>query len=706
MVVAKSAHKRPPKSSLPQKRESRSSIPDSPPGPLRRYGIAILLALVLLVHFGARCTVNYNRPLESRHFYPDLYNVALSLTGGAGLKMITLDSKVPAHAPVIRFLDLKQDSLTSGEFSAFLASKPASEPVTVFARNRLFEFRVASWLWRIFGISWHVIAFFYILVSTICCLCIYFLCAHLTGNKWCGLLGATLYAVLPCEMVHTVWSIRDTNPAWFTIMALTFCLCIAGRFQSRWMNGSSYVLLGVLSLIGYGWRSDAILIPGLTFLGLLIVLRRQHRSLRHGILAVMLFAVGVGAVYTSLLVQIVTKQEFSPAWVTHIAVYADETRANIGEYENSYQMFFDDGTVINNVYRWTGKVVPYLNAEYARTSAQMLWHEASYNMFNWIDGFPAFWGSKIWEGCGDSYGSQQFALHGEKIREFFKLIQQFMKSYWIVLIPAFAGALLFSPHRLEALLLAFFSLYYTALYWVTLPMEKHLTPMCLPAAVAFAFAACAIISLSTGTGRSTALRSIQGHWKPALVVLAVILSVFLVCRELARWHSTAVRSHYLSEIQSRYDKGVPANESIKTPQKAILSFPSGTLTKDRGYCWKIRTYGQGGVLQLWMRRPTISSFATFSIPSGQDEVYFYSTFTQYLAHSAADAPLDVALVLQSGIKLVSARSFELDGWKTLPFNTVFYPGQKEAGAPRVNINAQITGVASPLEGWEKLLAEQ
>ena len=701
--MAKTLPKRQRKSGLPDTPRKRLSLPDPPRGRLRRYGSFVLLTLILLVHFGLRYSVNQCLPLESKHFYPDLYNIALSLTGETGLKTFALDGKIPAHAPVIRFLSLKQASLTTDEFSAFLASKPALGAVTVFARNRLFEFRVASWLWRIFGISWGVIAIFYIIVSTLCCLCIFFLCTHLTGNKWCGLLGAAFYAVLPCEMVHSVWSIRDANPTWFTILALTFCLCVAGRFQSQWVNACSYFLLGVLSLIGLGWRSDAILIPGLTLLGLLIVLRRQHRKWKHCISALTLFAVGIACVYTSLLAQITTKEEFSPAWITHIAVYADNPRANIGGYENSYQMFFDDGTVISNVYRWVNKTVPYLGTEYARACTQMLWHEASYNMFNWIDGFPLLWGQKIWEGCGDSYGSFQLRFEAEPVRDGFELIRAFMKRYWIVLILAFAGAFLFSPHPPEALLLAFFSVYYTALYWVMLPMEKHITPMSLPAAVAFAFASCAVITPLTAAGRSTAVQSMQRRWKSGLTLLILTLTLFLISREVARWHSTSVRASYVSLIRDRSSKGLTADDNIKSPQKAILSFPPGTLEKDRGYCWKIHAYGQGGILALWMRRPTFSGVSFFPIPAGQDEVFFYSTCTQYLVHPVVDAPLDVVVVLQPGMKFESCRSFDLDGWKTLPFSTVFYPGQTAAGSPRIDINPPVSGIASPIGGWEKLL---
>ena len=692
-------------------RKSQFRLPDVTSKRLRGYAAFAILTLLLLVHFSLRYAVTNALPLESRHFYPALYNVALSLAGGTGLKSLTLDETIPSHAPVIRFLKLQKASLTADEFAAFMGSRPVRERVTVFAQNRLFEFRVASWLWRAFGISWNVLALFYIAVSTVSCWCVYALCAHLTGQRRGGLLGAALYAVMPCEIGHSVWSIRDANPTWFTIFALTFCLCVAGRFRSRRLNWISYFALGALSLVGLGWRSDALLIPGLTALGLMIALRRDHRGWKHSLAAFLLFAGGILSIYILLTAQDVTHEDFAPAWTTHIAVYADEARTNIGRYEKSYQMLFEDATVSANVYRWLQKPVTYLGAEYARATTEMLMHEASYNMFNWINGFPKIWGRIIWERCGNSYGSFHLAPWPDgkanpPIRAVLGATSFLMQRYWIVVLLAFAGALLVSPHLAEASLLGFFSAYYAALYWLMLPLQKHVTPMSLPAAVAFALAGCVVLASFTRAGRSVATNFLRRRWKKALVSFLLGAAVFLGVREAARWHSTSVRADYLDEIQRRFGKGLAADDSIAHPQKARLGFAAGPLKKDRGYCWEISTDGRGGILALWMRRPINSSRSLFAIPEGQRKVFFYSTCTQFLTGSVVDTPLDVVVTLPPGAKFESCRRFELDGWKTLPFSTVFYPGQRAPGSPRLIIDVPISAPELPPGGWEHFLASR
>lgn len=680
----------------------------------------LIVISILIFHFVVRYGIETNYPLQKRHFYSRDYSPALALLDGHGLKGISIDPTIQEHRPINDYLNLKKSELEAEELNVFFSSAIEYRPLNVYEGGRSFELLVAAGIWKLFGVSWHSIFVFYIGLSTLACLSIFFLALQLTQSFGCAVLGAVFFSLIPSEMAHMVWSIRDINPTWFLIFSVTFCFCAVGKYRTRWGNALSYFSLGVISLLGLGWRPDAMIIPIIVFMGLLIVLFRKKRKRMHIMGALILFFVGAGLVnYT--LNKIANQPETSKLTVFHVSVYADSIRSNVGKYENHFQMIRDDITVKRNADRWAARDdIGYVESSlYGKTCLKMFLAETQYNIFNWVNFFPILWGKTVWEHVGLSYGNlHRGAWNYNAFPEFVHktgfIIEKIISLTAVYVFLGLLAAWVYTPFFKESCLLLLFSFYYALIYWVMLPEIKHITPLALPSAIFFALCCLLIKNLCSHKGGFTLKKHFQSNWKVAVSIILLLISSYFVVREFARIYSTSERDKYLAEIHKRAAISQSHNEIIKEPEKAVISFPAKTLLSDKGYVLQIKNHRkEPGLIEYWELRGdphksipgAISAKHTFMLPSRIEKMYFYTTCTQFstVRQIIDPRPLHIVVRIPSGTEFISAKSLDLDGWHILPYTTLFYDGQKSSGAATIELDALATQLIPPPEGWIELL---
>src|SRR3989442_515062 len=241
---------------------------------------ALLVVGILGIHFLIRDYAARTVPLNARGNYPEDYSVAISLAFGEGFNGLSqlqslpptglLVPEAPQARPIVRFLRWGQDSLSRSELDEYFRTASSPTPPSPLSSTRILELRVAGVLWKIFGVRWSTIFHFYSIVSAFVCLLIFLIARKLSGSYWAGCLAAIIYVVSPQEIKFGIISIRDISPFWFGSIAFFWLVVLTDRTRSAFRNFVSIAGLGGVSLLGYGWRTDALLFPPFIFTALIV----------------------------------------------------------------------------------------------------------------------------------------------------------------------------------------------------------------------------------------------------------------------------------------------------------------------------------------------------------------------------------------------------------------------------------------------------
>src|SRR5205823_5964014 len=156
-------------------------------------------------------------------------------------------------------------------------------------------------------------------------------------SYWAGMLAALLFLASPFENQYTYRSVYYISQLWFAVLAFGFFVCVVDNFKGRPWNYLSYLFLGVLAMVGRGWRVDVLLLVPFFFAALILTLAVRHRSWKVALAGGCLFLMGAGL--TNFAIDCLCPGRPQSSMIAfHTALYGDATRCNMMGLENSFQI--------------------------------------------------------------------------------------------------------------------------------------------------------------------------------------------------------------------------------------------------------------------------------------------------------------------------------------------------------------------------------
>jgi hypothetical protein len=695
----------------------------------------LLLVALLVVHFltrqqTAKTMVQHLPFYHDSHNYLVSYRSSLGLLAGQGFCRIGLPSDHPSVGsdeveasrvpnksgdpsvasppppeakPILEFFKLQRLKITRDEFEAYLQI-PQAEPIPVNPDEpiRILDIHFTALIWRIFGISWPVYFTFASLASSFCCFVIFLMTRKLTCSYWAGMLAGLLFLAFPFENQYAIRSVRDISPLWFASLAFGFFICVVDNFRARKWNYLTYLVLGALTIVGVGWRQDAFLVAPFLLAGLMIYIFCKHWHWRRTLVAGCLFVIGGGAMHLSI--QSLGPRGLNPSGhVFHVALFGDASRCNVMALENSFQVQREDfDTFCNAAWfhqtRDPGTHMAYLDRRYGVVCREMYTASMKYHLFQYLRYWPEFYLHALgaMSKSGQLQGESLALLHQSRL-PWALPIYEWCLDYLIAGLPFLhiMGILtLFwvGRDKIRGSFLAFFSLYYSVIWFAALPEQKHLGQMLLPLAVTGGLGLWGLARTLRFFLLHLDLRDlplvIPRHARIAgWAALGVALSWGFACAFTYRY-SIRQRDHYVNEIMELADRGTEANKLIKDPRVfAVLIDPRkpGPLT---GYFLTIKASTNPGLLtcrhvQFPSRRHKGRILVTHH--------RLYPGRVQYFAVSCIHSEkfcgdfrsYACTVTLPPDCSIVGCKQLDLTSWKRLPFSTVFYYGEHLPGSPVV-----------------------
>ena len=704
----------PPRSTIADRKAAEPSLVTSPqPRSPRRSHIVIwqlaLLVALLAAHLGVRVYHTTHQPISmgARHDYIRSYAFSLSLILDKGFNDLPVFGTA-AGTPVDDFLWLRRSELSREELRAFAADipRPSQDPhfgiYAPLASTRVLDIHLTALLWRIFGISWTVLYVVAAVASTVCCLLIYLIGQRLGGGFWPGFLGALIFFASPMEKFLSGWSVRDSSPLWFAAGAFCVLVCFFDRSTSLRRYAVGGLVLGIVAVLGVGWRLDSLIIAPFVAAAMTAAILVRSRRVTSAVAACVCF--GMSGLATHALIGQLGPEVHQPAGSGfHMAYYGDAVRSNQLGIENSSQVAWCDMQTAMEARRYAasalGQQEPllYVTERYGEVCRQMYFGLLRYNAYRWTAAFPAVWWESLRGHPDDSSnyaGWSQFRT---------TLLDQGRPSGWPTLdfgpvesffpatIPLLAilGALFavaFGPQRLLAAALAIFSVYFAAITFAVLPMQKHMAMMLLPT------------STFAGVGIWIVIQALRpGWWRDRLgQVTRQGCAAFAVgaVSIIAIWGGTCLVAHKVSanerrqcldELRTLAARGVDAPETLRGDKVFRVSIPPGDANDRVGYLLTVRTGSEPGPLHCSHRRvasaglrPTLLT-TTHRLMPDQEQHFFVSCLQ---GSDFGDPRAYTCVVRTTGdARLISSRRVDLANWSGLSVSTVFTQDDSSPGSP-------------------------
>jgi len=661
----------------------------------RRSWPIVVLVILLAYHFVARNYHAQNLPLADHHNYERSYGYALSLMADWGFEDIAL-AATPAARPVYEFLQLQRPRLTAEEWSDYVAEPPTPDQDSTYgvyrslATTRTLDLRLTAWLWQLFGIRWDILFAFYSLVSVAVAGCVYALTKRLTNSAVAGLLACGLFTFSPLASHLSAWSIRDVSPMWFTAFAFTYLYCVVDRWSgSRWWLLHCAVL-GVLLVIGIGWRPDTLLlIPcvGGAFIAQCFVWRKGWRSAVAG-----LALVAGGIIGGQQLVNALTPAGPMPASMGfHMSYYADFSRCNLWGVENTFQVQRCDMQTLFDARNFVAngdedQRLVYMSAEYGAVCRDMTLRLLRYHAYDLVVHVPsALWkclnGLQIPEAASTYDVWQQTEFRPPLTRWLCRYVCE--PVVWLSPALFLLGWLVFSaagPMRLPSFIIGSFALLYVVVLLIVLPEQKHLGPLLLAQYVlagAGLWAGGQLLRRASRTAVANYFRDRQ--WiRPAWIFGSLFLIWGLVTGGAFLW-SRQERTQLLHEIEQCAAAAVDAPEFLRGENAFVAHFPPGTKDDRCGFlltivggnqpatleCRHHRSPNDWGWPRQWTTRHVVHPHVTQT---------FFVTCLQGSEYGDPRPYTCFASLLGPG-RMTECRRVDLRQWRHLPVSTLFYPGQ-------------------------------
>jgi hypothetical protein len=685
---------------------------------LSRFVKTGLLVALLAAHFLSRQHAARTVPLPARSFYPWVYRVSLSLMAGHGFHLFRLTNSGAAQR-IGDFLLLKSEAISPHDFEAFFynpefrtASCPLDDalpshpgvyadpndlPVSPLHTTRILDLYVAALVWKVCGISWPALFAFYALVSTGTCALVFLIARRLGGGFWPGFLAALLYFGCPLENDYAIRSLRDVCPLWFAVLGFWALTCLAERFRSAGVNRLAALATGFLAAVGCGWRPDALLLAPFLGAAFLVLLVRRGLGWKEGGMHLGLYFTGVVGTLTGINALCHDARQ-SPLLGFHMACYGDAARCNVLGLEDTFQASRDDLQACFQVQydraTYGDGVPPYLSRDYGAACARLYRKVAVANAYAWIARFPEFFYRAL-QTCelhdlpvGDSW----FPSASERPRWV-----EFLRSHGLGVLGRAAPWLFFlgliaavvgSEARL-ALCLGLFAVYQAAALFAVLPEHKHAAPLALPLAVFSGLGVWALLHVvanPTLVWRVLARLGCARLLLAAATVATLCLAWLFACAAAHRY-SQLERHHLIKDVLARAEKGVPASDAIKSPDVFSARLTDKGEADPIGFLLTIQGGDSPGELICHHVRPAAADlpsvlFATRHSLAAKQEQYFFVSCLRGTALGDSRAYV-CTVTLNGGAALLGAVRVDLAGWSRPQVGTVFYPGQKSPGSPRV-----------------------
>jgi hypothetical protein len=684
---------------------------------------SVLLIAVLGLHFFLRVSAHLATPLEEKRFYSSSYLVSLSLLSGHGFGYLVprdapdepllalaerLSGETGPAQPVMAFILRKgRDNVSGEEFQRYLVSGVRAASIDAmdggWESTRVLDLYAAAALWSVWGIDWNALFALYALLSTAAALGVFLLARQLTRSPWGGLLGAAGFMASPLELNAGTLSIRDANPLWFTVLAFAALALLAGPFGSRSRSCLAWYLLGICSLLGFGWRTDALLLPPFVLAGLVSVLLARWSGIRQIVVACAAFAAGCGSIL--LLIYGLGHGSGPRGGVGfHIGWYGEHARSDLLLGENTFQVTQDDYLTLYqaNYFRRQRLREPpgfgYYDPRHLSSVREMYLELVRYNAHFWWRRFPGHLASaarvdrNVWpngtiRGDGPSAGRLPY----NRLPEWSTRSYRWLLEPYLALVPflaplgALGGCLNRKTRSMTALLAAYF-VWYAAFLMVILPEAKHWAPLLLPLHVLSALGVCAILTLSRLLVRSRD----SGAWRQGALAVGVavlaLAAAWMSVGAAAHWVSREQRLRFIDSVQrlGRYERATPA--ALASNKLFSVRLDSEAANVPIGFLFKVRGAPTRPV-NLWCLHARKGSYATPSyyqtrhtLVPGRDQYFFVNVVAG--SQLADEREYWLSVMVRGSAEILSVSRIDLSEWSIgLPLSFVFVDGDRQPGNP-------------------------
>lgn len=667
---------------------------------------ALTVVAIFGLHVYLRLYSTLGRPTTEWPAYAHSYSTSLSLMLGRGYHRLPLAPNAESQ-PIKDFLDQKRDAITPDDLAAYQATI-ANQTVFDIGKYayiddaRVFDICSAAAIWRVTGPSWSALSYSYAVLSALAGLAIFFGARTLTRSNFCGLLGMLLFAIAPQEKV--VWFARDLNPMWFGAFAFAWLFCLTYRYNKHWLNLASCFGLGVVSMIGYGWRPDNLIYVPFMLLAAVLVIRAKGASWKLTSAGAVCCLAGSAAVW--LVIDSATDApKNSMGNRLHVAYFGEQSRSDILGLENSLQIFRDDSKVASDAFvlhdalqaaasqHLTGNTAAsklvYCGENYGDICAKLYVQTLRHNVFYWVAGIPKV---LLHAAQGANSGTRDY--------------------YFALFVCGLLALFLRNANRLAlGILLAFF-VYYTAIWFSVSPEQRHWGPLLVPICLVASFAPFVVVFALRGAfPRNWRVWSECLHFRPIALVAGGLVGLWLVACGISYVVSSNERAAYLAEIDSRAKAATSAASAIKSPKMFSVSTADESQPHREGYLLTIRTGeapaelrcshlrlakrqilkewnwpGTSSLDSVWDEMRKIIWWNSYAQtrhrlqPNSQEQ--FFVTFARSsYGGDTRQYTLEVELLGEG--EIVDAVRLDLSDWQRLQVSTVISEGSDNTLTPRV-----------------------
>jgi hypothetical protein len=706
-----------------------------------------LLLSLLVVHFLAREQTANTMPGKNPEFFHDdhgyfqCYRVSLSLLAGHGFRRLSLpgpagdpatDTQIlrgtkgnvppgtapcPEAEPIVQFINLQRLETSQQEFKSYIQCPfSATEPCDAWETTRIWDIYFTALIWRIFGISWPVYYTFASLASTGTCLLIFIIARKLSGSYWAGLLAALLFFASPFENQFAIRSLRDISPLWFGTLAFAFFVCVVERFNSQKLNCLSIFGLGMVAMVGRGWRVDVLILIPFFLAALTAMLMLRQRSWQYVMAAVGLFLCGAWVTDGAIRLMCPGERQGSEN-AFHVALYGTSTRSNILHLENGLQIPRDDiQTFLNAEFyhekRHGGELLTYIGRPYGITCGEMFLATVKYDLYHYLRLWPEFYIQAV------SAFPEPDRLQSEKVA----LLEQSRLPWANPLYESFfdpltrglpylhflgiVALLWIGKDKIRGGILILFAFYYSLVWFFVLPEQKHLGQMLLPLTISggiglwalfrlFRFLFFRLDACDLPIAIPKGLRI--GCW----IALGICASWIGTCA-LAYPYSMRQRARYLAEVATLAAKGHDAKQTIRDPRLFSAYIDPDSAEPPTGYVLAIQAGADPGYLTCrHVHFPSKTLPGRLFITRHKlhpGRLQYFAVSCIHATKLGENRAYACSVILNPGSNIVSSRKLDLSEWKRLPFGTVFYDGEKSPGSPSLGAMGSVDFVPDALVG--------
>ena len=517
----------------------------------------LALLLLLIVTFSIRAYYNTTTPVDKRHNYSYWYaNSFKYAVGGLDLKEIK-DPKIKKQ--VNDFIYSRVDKIDEDILKPYIKNNAKINNYLKGNFGGTFSFYVAAYVWKIFGVSWSNLFYFYSFFSTLACLALFFTVKKITGSYLGGFFTALAYTFATPEIYGGVWSLRDASPVWFFAFAVSFYFLFVGRFKNNLINFASYYLLGVITLVGIGWRVDTLLFFPIILIFLLVDIYKKYKNrsinLSHSILAIILFIAGSYSIMN--LDKYLSSKNHPKLGAFQIALYGEDARSKLGQYENNFEYRVSDTVTRLRIEHYQKSSYPednsikYIRKKYGVYAFELYMLAFKHNLYQWVASYPNY--------ILEKYIYRDIRLYEVKKAKYSFSFNPRQKDLFVYLWSTFVffaliGGLILlhiRKYRLEAGLLFFFLFYYSLIYWSVFPAAKHIIITSIPISI---LAGLSLFVLSKALRDKTYKKEVinaikdKKNIKQSTVFILILVSIFIVLLIATNIYSKNEKSKYINKI--------------------------------------------------------------------------------------------------------------------------------------------------------------